>query len=175
MKFSKEYFPVSKFKTAFVFFIACSFIFVASSTAETMYVKKSGTELRESDSAQSATLKTLDKGASVDVVQKKGKFYQVSTSGGDKGWIFMFKLSSTAPASGGGELDGMVGSQKVAASQSTSGSSIRGLSPVSEDHAKSKGISQSDIDAVKKMERQTASVSDVEQFLAGRKLGEYAE
>ncbi len=34
---------------------------------------------------------------------------------------------------------------------------------------------RSDIDAVKKMESQTVGDGEVEQFLAGRKLGEYAE
>ncbi len=161
-------------KTALALFLAGSLVWVGGAAAETLYVKKSGTKLRQADSAKSATLKTLAKGTSVGVVQKKGKFYRVS-AGGDKGWIFKFKLTSTAPSSGGGALEGLVGSQKVAASESASGSSIRGLSPVSEDHAKSKGIAQSDIDAVKKMESQTVGANDVEQFLAGRKLGEYAE
>ena len=169
-----ERIPVSRMKTAFAFFMICSLMFAVGAAAETMYVKKSGTKLRQADSAKSETLKTLAKGTSVGVVQKKGKFYLVS-AGDDQGWIFKFKLTSTAPASGGGVLEGLVGSQKVAASGSASGSSIRGLSPVSEDHAKSKGIAQSDIDAVKKMESQTVGANEVEQFLAGRKLGEYAE
>jgi len=162
-------------KTALALFLAGSLVWAGGAAAETLYVKKSGTKLRQTDSAKSATLKTLAKGTSVNVVQKKGKFYQVSAPGGDQGWIFKFKLTSTAPASGGGVLEGLVGSRKVAASGSASGSSIRGLSPVSEDHARRKGIAQSDIDAVKKMESQLVGANEVEQFLAGRKLGEYAE
>ena len=76
---------------------------------------------------------------------------------------------------GGGFLEGIVGKRKVADSGSASGSSIRGLSKVSEEHAQSKGISASDIDAVKKMESVQISSAEVDRFLAGRKLGEYAE
>ena len=106
---------------------------------------------------------------------KKGKFYEVTEPGGKKGWVFKFKLTSKKPSGGGSGLSGVVGERKVADSGSASGSSIRGLSPVSEEHAQKKGISQSDINAVKQMESVQISSSAVDQFLSGRKLGEYAE
>jgi hypothetical protein len=62
----------------------------------------------------------------------------------------------------------------MAAKESASGSSIRGLSPISEQHAKSKGISQESIDAVKQMEAFKVSAKELDEFMKTGKLGEYA-
>ena len=142
---------------------------------KTMYVKKSGTKLRLADSAKSKVLEKLGKGTAVDVTKKSGKFLKVSTPGGKSGWIFKFKLTSKQPAGGGGggDLLGALGGQQIAARESSSGSSIRGLSPMSEKHAKSKGISQSNIDDVKKMEKFKVSDEELQNFLSQGKLGEY--
>lgn len=164
------------FLSALVLFVAGNFLLANSVMAETVYVKKSGTKLQQSASARSRVLKKLSRGTALEVAAKKGKFYQVTAPGGKKGWVFRFKLTSTKPSTeGGGALEGLVGTRKASDSGGTSGSSIRGLSKVSEEHAESKGISQSDIDAVKKMEALLISSGEIDQFLAGRKLGEYAE
>jgi hypothetical protein len=156
--------------------LAGLFLFANVVLAETVYVKRSGTKLQATGSAKSKVLKKLGQGTALEVASKKGKFYEVTEPGGKKGWVFKFKLTSKKPSSGGGSgLAGVVGERKVADSGSASGSSIRGLSPVSEKHAQKKGISQSDIDAVKQMESVQISSSAVDQFLSGRKLGEYAE
>ncbi len=159
-----------------VLLIMGSFLFASGVMAETVYVKKSGTKLQASGSGKSKVVKNLSQGTALEVASKKGKFYEVTEPGGKKGWVFKFKLTSKKPSSGGGgALEGVVGKRKVADSGSASGSSIRGLSNVSEEHAKSKGISQGDIDAVKQMESIQIGSGEVDQFLAGRKLGEYAE
>jgi hypothetical protein len=144
--------------------------------AETLYVKKSGTKLQAEGSAKSKVVKVLGKGTAVDVKDKSGKFYQVS-AGGSEGFVFKFKLTSKKPAKtgGGGLLDILGGDQKIAANESSSASSIRGLSPMSEEHAKKKGISEKDIQAVKQMENFNVSAQEIEQFLAQRKLGEFGE
>ena len=61
----------------------------------------------------------------------------------------------------------------MSARESASASSIRGLSPVSEEHAQKKGISKEDIQAVKDMENFKVSAGEVDGFLSQRKLGEY--
>lgn len=141
--------------------------------AETLYAKSSKTKLQESASAKSKVVALLRKGATVNVLEKQKKFYKVSV-GGKQGWVFRFKLSSKRPASGAG-LDGLMGSQKVAASGSASGSSIRGLSPVSEDYGKRKGIGPEHIRAVKEMERRSVTLKELDQFMEQGKLGEYGE
>ena len=174
--------PKHKFPKVFSVFLTCllasAFISLAlpgEGYGKTMYVKKSGTKLRSADSAKSKVLGKLGKGSAVDVTGKSGKFLKVSTPGGKSGWIFKFKLTTKEPAGGGGggDLLGALGGQQIAARESSSGSSIRGLSPMSEKHAKSKGISQSNIDDVKKMEQFKVSDQELQNFLSQGKLGEY--
>jgi uncharacterized protein YgiM (DUF1202 family) len=153
--------------------------FASDSFAETLYVKKSGTKLQAADSAKSEVIAKLDQGTKVSVIKKKKKFYQVSAPGGKKGWVFKFKLTAKAPASsdggGSGVLGVLGGRQKIAARESSSGSSIRGLSPISEKHAKKKGISEEEIKSVKQMETFSVNPQEMEKFLKEGRLGEYGQ
>ena len=147
-------------------------------SAETWYVKKSATKLQAKASARSEVLGKLGKGTPVKVKKKSGKFFQVS-AGGKTGWVFRFKLTKKAPA-GGGQGDGDVlsalgGDQKMAARESASGSSIRGLSPISEQHARKKGATEESIQAVKNMENFKVRPEELDRFLEEGKLGEYSQ
>jgi parvulin-like peptidyl-prolyl isomerase len=177
MSFSIKRFPGTLFSSAFAVFLALSLICTGLVFAETLYVKKSGTKLQAEGSAKSAVVKVLGQGTPVEVKEKSGKFYKV-TAAGAEGYVFKFKLTSKQPAkkdAGGGLLDILGKNQQIAAKEASSGSSIRGLSPISEDHAKKKGISQESIQAVKQMEAFKVTPEEVEQFLAQRQLGEYSE
>ena len=151
--------------------------FVCPLFAETMYVKSSGTKVMKEESAESGVVQVLDQGTAVEVTQKSGKFYKVTLSGGGEGWIFKFKLASDAPSEAGGSstLDVLGGKQKIAASESGSDSSIRGLSPVAEKNAQSKGITPQNIQAVKQMENFKVGQEELEKFLRDGRLGEYAK
>ena len=72
-------------------------------------------------------------------------------------------------------LGALGGRQKIAARESSSGSSIRGLSPISEKHAKNKGISEEEIQAVKQMETFRIHPQEMEKFLKEGRLGEYGQ
>ena len=146
--------------------------------AETMYVKSSGTKVMKEESAESKVVLVLDQGGAVEVTQKSSKFYKVKLSGGGEGWIFKFKLSSDAPseAGGGGDTLGILGGkQKIAAAESGSDSSIRGLNPIAEKHAQNKGITPQNIQAVKQMENFKVGREELEKFLREGRLGEYAQ
>ncbi len=172
-----------KNKNLFPFFLLVSALFLGNFfflegtlSAETLYVKKSGTKLYQSDTPKSPVVTRLKEGTAVKVVQKAGRFYQVRDSAGKKGWVFKFLLTSKAPQKGGGGGDflGMLGGeQKMAARESASGSSIRGLSPISEEHAKSKGIPQDHIQAVKTMESFQLPRGVLDDFMKQGRLGEY--
>lgn len=145
--------------------------------AETWYVKKSATRLQAQAKARSKVLAKLNKGTPVDVLGKSGKFFKVS-AGGEKGWIFRFKLTKKAPSGGGGDgdvLGALGGQQQIAARESAYGSSIRGLSPVSEKHALNKGISPASIEAVKEMERYKVNDEALDKFLEEGRLGAYGD
>ncbi len=162
-----------------VILLVAGLSFVSNGFAETLYVKKSGTKLQAADSAKSKVIAKLGQGTPVKVIKKAKRFYQVSASGGKKGWIFKFKLTAKAPANaggGGGDVLGALGGrQKIAARESSSGSSIRGLSPISEKHAKTKGISEEEIKSVKQMETYSVAPEAMEKFLKEGRLGEYGQ
>lgn len=145
--------------------------------AETWYVKKSRTKLQAEASARSKVLGKLSKGTPVNIKKKSGKFFKVST-GGKTGWVFRFKLTKKAPASSQGDgdvLGALGGDQRMAARESASGSSIRGLSPVSEQHARKKGATSESIQAVKDMEDYKVRAEELDRFLEEGKLGEYSQ
>jgi len=172
-------FSGSKKLLQIIFLLLAGLGFVSDGFTETLYVKRSGTKLQAADSAKSDVIAKLGQGTPVKVVKKMKRFYQVSAPGGKKGWIFKFKLTSKAPAKsgggGGGLLGALGGRQKIAARESSSGSSIRGLSPISEKHAKNKGISEEEIQSVKQMEAFSVDPEEMEKFLKEGRLGEYGQ
>jgi len=180
MTLKNNIFSVEKTLLLFVVTLLAGLSFVSDSFAETLYVKKSGTKLQAEDSAKSEVIGKLDQGTPVSVVKKDKRFYQVSAPGGKTGWVFKFKLTSKVPAkSGGGGGAGLLGAlggrQKIAARESSSGSSIRGLSPMSEKHAKNKGITEEEIKSVKQMEVFRVNPQEMEKFLKEGRLGEYGQ
>ena len=115
--------------------------------------------MAEKQSARSRTVKILGKGTPVKVLKKR-RFFKVS-AGGKTGWIFKFRLTAKAPAGSSQDedfLDALGGEQRMAAKESASGSSIRGLSPTAEKHALKKGTSRESIDGVKQMNRYKSAV-----------------
>jgi uncharacterized protein YgiM (DUF1202 family) len=153
------------------------FIFPHLAAAETWYVKKSATKLQAQASAGSKILSILKQGTPVEIIKKSGKFFQVSTAG-KSGWVFQFRLSKKAPPAAQGDEDvlgSLGGNQRMAARESASGSSIRGLSPVSEEHARKKGATSASIQAVKDMEDFKIQPQELDRFLEKGKLGEYAQ
>lgn len=143
--------------------------------AATWYVKSSKTPMTAEPSARSKKLGYLSAGQPVNVVGTEGKFMKVSV-GGKEGYVFKFKLTQTAPegGGGGGGLDALMGDQKMAAAETSSGSSIRGLSPISESYGKGKGISPVHINSVKQMESLSIPDSQLDQFQSEGGLGPYA-
>lgn len=161
----------------YLIFLFSGIGFSSQAAAETWYVKKSSTKLQAEAKARSKVIAKLNKGTPVDVLGKSGKFYQVST-GGKEGWVFKFKLSKKAPAgsNGGSDVLGALGGQQqIAARESAYGSSIRGLSPVSEKHAIEKGVLPASIESVKEMERYKIEDEALDRFLEEGRLGAYAE
>ena len=140
-------------------FVTGHFLSPASARGATIYVKKAKTKMAEKQSARSRTVKILGKGTPVKVLKKR-RFFKVS-AGGKTGWIFKFRLTAKAPAGLSQDedfLDTLGGEQRMAAKESASGSSIRGLSPTAEKHALKKGTSRESIDGVKQMNRYKSAV-----------------
>ncbi len=174
---AKNSITTGRFAAVLLFFVTIALGFAATAFAETLYVKKSGTKLQAADSPKSDVLATLNAGTPVNVLQRGKRFFQVSAAG-KKGWIFKFKLTAKAPQASGGDgdlLGALGGRQKIAARESSSGSSIRGLSPMAEERAKNKGTPEANIRAVKQMENFKVSAEELDRFLEQGSLGAYAQ
>ena len=72
-------------------------------------------------------------------------------------------------------LGALGGQQQIIARESAYGSSIRGLSPVSEKHAIKKGASPESIESVKEMELYKIDDEALDKFLEEDRLGAYAD
>lgn len=144
--------------------------------AETMYAKKSGVKVTAEKSPTSKVVGKLNTGDQVQVVKKAGRQYQVKLPNGKSGWVFKFKLSDKKPAgkSGGSSLAGLTGKTTIAARESRSGGSIRGLKETTEQYAQGKNIDPSYRRSVDAMEAFRVSDSELAQFQRAGGVGDYS-
>ena len=144
--------------------------------AETMYAKKNGVKVTAEKSPTSKVVGTLSTGDQVEVVKKVGRQYHVKLPNGKSGWVFKFKLSDKKPAgkSGGSSLSGLTGKTTIAARESRSGGSIRGLKETTEQYAKGKNIDPAHRRSVDAMEAFHVSDSELAQFQQAGCIGDYS-
>lgn len=145
-----------------------------SASAASLYVRASGTDLKDKGSPAGATLTKLDIGTKVDVVAKEGSWVKVNVKTPDKkertGYIFAAKLSEDKP-----DKERFGGAVTASASEGDSALALRGLSATSEKYAERKAIKPEDIAAVKAMENRKVDQAAIDRFLREGKLGEYAQ
>lgn len=158
------------------FFILILLFIPGLAQAETMFAKKNGVKVTAEKSPTSKVVGKLNTGDSVQVVKKAGRQYQVKLSNGKSGWVFKFKLSSKKPAgkSGGSSLSGLTGKTTIAARESRSGGSIRGLKETTEQYAQGKNIDPAHRRSVDAMEAFRVSDSELEQFQQAGNVGDYS-
>ena len=149
---------------------------VSPAQAETMYAKKNGVKVTAEKSPTSTVVGKLNTGDQVQVVKKVGRQYQVKLPNGKLGWVFKFKLSSKKPAgkAGGSSLSILTGKTTIAASESRSGGSIRGLKETTENYAQGKNIDPSHRRSVDAMEAFLVSDGELAQFQQAGRVGDYS-
>jgi len=153
---------------------AATLLFATTAAAASMYVRASGTDLKDKPSPAGASVAKLDIGTKVEVVAKEGAWVKVSFTGADKkaktGYVFGAKLSDDKP-----DKERFGGAVAANASEGDTAMALRGLSATSEKYAERTNIKPEHIAAVKAMEKRKASAAEVDQFLKDGKLGEYAQ
>ncbi|MDT7042284.1 SH3 domain-containing protein [Candidatus Nitronereus thalassa] len=158
-------------------FILLAFVLLPSlSQAETMYAKKSGVKVTAEKSPTSKVVGTLGVGDQVQVVKKDGRQYQVKLPNGQSGWVFKFKLSDDKPAgkSSGSSLSGLTGKTTIAARESRSGGSIRGLKETTEQYAQGKNIDPAHRRSVDAMVAFGVSDAELAEFQRAGSVGDYS-
>ena len=141
-----------------------------------MYAKKSGVKVTAEKSPTSEVIAKLNVGDRVKVVKEEGRQYQVKLSSGKSGWVFKFKLTEIKPEgkSGRRALSGLTGKTTIAARESRSGGSIRGLKETTENYAKGKNIDPSHRRSVDKMEAFSVSDAELAKFQEEGGVGDYS-
>ena len=161
--------------------IVLLFVFARVSAAGSLWVSSPNTSLKSEASASSDTIAELPVNTELTVVSTEGKWYQVSTTSGQKGWIYRGKVTETQPetSSGGGDsvgsLLGSVTGNSTSASAADTSRSMRGLSPEAQEYAKMSGTPKQCEQALNDVLTIKITGSEIENFLKNGQIGEYAK
>jgi uncharacterized protein YgiM (DUF1202 family) len=139
-----------------------------------VWVASTGAKLKSAASGTAATVGDVEVGTELGVVGTDGKWYQVTTPDGRRGWIFGGKVSSSAPEAAEGSLFGSLPGSQIQARASDTARSVRGLSPETTEYAKAAGTPQVSQDALDRVLALRVDDAEVERFLQQGRIGEYA-
>lgn len=158
------------------FLILSILVFGAVATAGTMYSKKNGVKVTVNKSPLSKVVGNLRLGDAVKVLGISGRHAKVQLSSGKTGWVFKFKLSDKKVKTrrGRSALSILSGEERIAARESRSGGSIRGLKEVSETYAKGHQIAPMHKEAVDRMEQLRIPQEELLRFQQEGQIGEFS-
>lgn len=157
-------------------FLALALLAANAANAASLYVRASGTDLKQKPGPGGAPVMKLDIGTKVQIVAKEGNWVKVKVTLADKsektGYVFAQKLSDDKP-----DKERFGGTAVAAsASEGDTAMALRGLSATSEKYAdRDSQIEPEHVAAVKKMEDRKPPKDALEKFLREGKLGEYME
>jgi uncharacterized protein YgiM (DUF1202 family) len=159
-----------------VFLTVATWMLPSSNWAATLYAKQNDVKVNAEKAPTSAVIATLALGDPVTVLAEEGRLAKVKTATGKTGWVFKFRLTEDKPSMGGGALglSGLTGRKTIAARESRSGGSIRGLKESTEQYANTKNIKQEHRDAVDRMEAFSIPPNELMQFKKAGNLGEFS-
>lgn len=142
-------------------------------SAASMYVRASGTDLKEKPGPGGASVARLEIGTKCEVVATEGAWVKVTVKMPDKkertGYVFGAKLSDDKP-----DKERFGGSVATTAAEGDTAMALRGLSATSEKYAERSEVRPEHVAAVKAMEKRKVSAAELERFLQEGKLGEYS-
>ncbi len=136
--------------------------------AEEMYIQSQNAKLLKSPNYKSDVVITVKKGEKVNILQKKGMWYQID-SAGKKGWVSKYVVSPNDPMSSqkivkAPSINLNKNARKRASAYSTA-ATARGL-----DDDKATEDVKENIKAIKKMEESNIQKEEVEEFIHEGKL-----
>ncbi|MFC1892154.1 SH3 domain-containing protein [Thermodesulfobacteriota bacterium] len=145
---------------------------------EKLWVSSDKAKLKAESSASSMTVATLPMGTEVTVFAKDGRWYKISSVTGEDGWIYRGRLSDSPPAEEvqkeSEDLFAFMPGSSIQADEADTARSIRGLSPETEQYAKSKGTPAEYKAVLDKVLALSIDERELDAFLSKGKIGEYA-
>jgi len=152
-----------------------AWMFPSSNWAATLYAKQDDVKVTAEKSPASTVVATLALGDAVTVLSEEGRLAKVKVPNGKTGWVFKFRLAEEKPAARSSSgLSGLAGKRTIAARESRTGGSIRGLKESTEQYAKDKQIKQEHRDAVDRMEAFSIAPDEFLQFKKAGNLVEFS-
>jgi hypothetical protein len=173
---------------ALLFFLCIGF--QAAFSADSLWVRSAGAELKADPGASGETVALLPIGLPLNVLDYKNRWYRVSTESGKKGWIYRGKVTDIPPKSDqDGDSDDGVGDILVGLSgggigvdEASADRGIRGLnreaktvSPEAKEYADSTNLDAAYENALKSILNRAIQAKDIEYFLKTGHIGEYAQ
>jgi uncharacterized protein YgiM (DUF1202 family) len=151
-------------------------LLAGTALAETVYVQAKTVKLRSGKTSLDSVVANLKFGEPLEVLRAEGRWLEVQTTAGKKGWIFAGKTTAVKPVSSEDDELARLGKsfRRTEAGDVTASAGARGLDKVSEGYANRTGITQRDRDAVDRMAAYRLGDQEVEDFLKDGGLGEYA-
>jgi uncharacterized protein YgiM (DUF1202 family) len=144
--------------------------------AETMFIQAKTAKLRSGKTSLDPVVADLKYGEAVELVRSEGKWLEVQTAAGAKGWIHVTKTSRVRPSGTDDTLASLGRSFRRGESSEVSASAgARGLDKVSETYANRAGIPERYRQAVDRMAAYQIADQEIEDFLKKGELGEYGK
>jgi len=151
-------------------------VVASAAWAETVFVQAKTAQLRAGKTSLDPVVANVKHGEPLQVRKTEGKWMEVETRAGIKGWIFANKTTTLKPSGTDDELARLGrGFRGREASATTASAGARGLDKVSEGYANRTQIPQQIRDAVDRMTTYNITDQEVEDFLKQGELSEYAK
>jgi uncharacterized protein YgiM (DUF1202 family) len=163
--------------------LICVITGMNSLAAEKGWISSYDAKLKTGKNVSSETISILPLGTEVSVISVDGRWYEVSTAAGKKGWLYRGKVSSTPPdtrltESGedhlGKLLSGLSDSGIKEDTPDTS-RSIRPLSVEKDQKEDKPKIENAYPEALNQTLSRKVTSSQIDRFLLEGKIGEYSE
>jgi uncharacterized protein YgiM (DUF1202 family) len=149
---------------------------VLGAAAETVYIQAKTVKLRSGKTSLDPVVADLKYGQAVELLRAEGKWYEVQTSAGAKGWIYATKISRSQPSGTDDTLASLGRSvRRGEGSEVSASAGARGLDKVSEGYANRAGIPPAYRQAVDRMAVYQVTDQEIEDFLKKGELGEYGK
>jgi hypothetical protein len=149
-----------------------------SAAQKKLWVTSKDVKLKKDKSSSSPTVAVLSLGTTLTSGEYENRWYKVTTEDGQAGWVYRGKVSDTAPdlseEDEDGFLDNLPGTT-ISADKADTSRSIRGLSPESQEYAKSSEVPEECREQLKKLLNIKIPTGEVESFLKSGKIGEHAQ
>ncbi len=143
---------------------------IGAAVIEKVVVNSAEVTIREKDNNLSKKISSAAKGATLDVIEKKGDFLKVALAG-KEGWIRKSDLEPRKIGKSTGSIIGSALAGDGSAGEMEDAGAGKGLLKGAEDYARSVGVDPKRVDAIRDRTKRIVDNGEYEKFAAEGKVG----